>query len=895
MANTKPGGEKITPMMQQFNKAKRAHPDALLFFRMGDFYELFYEDAKVASSVLGIALTSRSKGDGGVPMAGVPVKAYEQYLFKLIRAGYKVAICDQIEDPRDAKGIVDRAVTRIVTAGTITEEELLESGRSNFLLAVVPGTGREKKNSARDGLAWIDMSTGAFCSADATPENLADEVGRIEPAEIIIPEAHADPAAPFMRALRAASTAPITPVSDWLFESTSALGALFEHFGVNTLRGFGIDDGSPGIQAAGAALCYIRDTQMDKPLQIKSLSPYLREEHLFLDRPSRACLELVVNQQDGGKENTLLACLDRTKTPMGSRLLREWILLPSTNLEGIASRQSGVEELFDNPSLKSELGEALGRIFDIQRITTKILANRANARDLVNLRQSIGELPHLMTLLKGVYSDFLFRCGSRLDALEDAGALLEEALVDNAPATLKEGGVIREGYNAELDEIRAIRSEGKGFIKSFQEREIERTGITKMKVGYNRVFGFYIEITNANRDAIPADYIRKQTLKNAERYITPELKEYEVKVLTSDERIKEIEYRLFQEIREKLCDESAVLQRVAAAVAEIDVIRSLAEAAALNGYVRPGVSNGDGIDIKEGRHPGLELAMEHGEFVPNDACFGKDRRLIILTGPNMAGKSTYLRQTAIIVVMAQIGSFVPAASAELGPVDRIFTRVGASDDLARGSSTFMVEMEETANILHNATERSLIILDEVGRGTSTFDGLSLAWAISEYIHDKIGARTLFATHYHQLTQAADEFRRAANLSIAVREWENRIIFLRRIIEGGTDKSYGIHVARLAGIPAKVLNRAADVLRELELRSPDLAFGAFGKGGGKTRGQLNLFRSARPSPSPEPAAPAAAPDDPVREELAALDIERTSPIEALLALKKLKELLDKSTS
>ncbi len=876
MAETKSTGDKPTPMMKQFNMAKREHPDALIFFRMGDFYELFYDDAKVASRLLGIALTSRSKGDPVIPMAGVPVKAYEQYLFKLIRAGHKVAICDQMEDPRDAKGIVDRAVTRIVTAGTITEEELLDGARSNFLLAVSPGTGRGRDSAGRlMGLAWIDMSTGSFHTAPAAAENLTDEVTRIEPAEVIFPESFADPAGELMTALRAGTDAPLTPVSDWSFEAGHALDTLKEHFSVSSLRGFGLNDGDVGIPAAGAALEYVQNTQMDKPVQISLLKPFVGTDHLLFDRSSRSALELVANSRDGSRADTLLHCLDGTKTPMGGRLLREWILHPSMDRERIEARQRGVEELFGNPSLRADLGEALSNIFDIQRITTKILANRANARDLVNLRQSIQMMPLLMEILKNTCSDILFECRSRLDTLDETGALLEKAFTDNPPPTLREGGLFRKGYNGELDELRSIRSEGRDYIQRFQEREIERTGIAKLKVGHNKVFGFYIEITNANKDLIPDDYIRKQTLKNAERYITPELKEYEVKVLTSDERIKTLEYRLFQEVRQEICGEAEILQRTAEAVAALDVFRSLAEAAALHGYVRPVLSDESGIRIIDGRHPIVELAMDKGEFVPNDIEFGADLRLIILTGPNMAGKSTYLRQAALIVLMAQMGSFVPAKSAEIGLVDRIFTRVGASDDLTRGSSTFMVEMEETANILRNATERSLIILDEVGRGTSTFDGLSLAWAASEHIHDKIGARTLFATHYHQLTGVADELSRAANLSVAVREWEKEIIFLRKIVPGGTDKSYGIHVAKLAGIPPAVIERAHGLLRELELKSPDLC----ASGGRKeiTQGevQLGLF----------PAGP-----DPVRMELAGIDPDETTPAEALSLIRKLKDLL-----
>jgi DNA mismatch repair protein MutS len=861
-------GETLTPMMRQFKAAKKAHPDCLLFFRMGDFYELFFEDAKVASQVLGIALTSRSKSDGGVPMAGVPVKAYEQYLFKLIRKGYKVAICDQIEDPRFAKGIVDRAVTRIVSAGTLTEEELLDQNRNNFLLAVAPG----KKAF---GLAWIDLSTAAFEVCETA--ELSDELNRIDPAEILIPEA--DPAASIYTKLRGMTGAPITPVNAFVFERNDALDALKGHFNVRTLEGFGVDETSLGVRAAGAVLHYIKETQRGKPDQIRSLTPYRADRFLTLDKPSRRSLELVGNMRDGTSSDTLLGCLNFTATAMGGRLLRQWILQPSARLEEITRRHDGVDELYRDPGLMQSLKEALGRIFDIERITTKIVANRANARDLANLRQSVEALPSLIALLAQAQSPLLAESRSSLDALEEVGRLLHEAIVDLPPATIKDGGIIREGFHAELDGLRALRSEGKGFINAFQEREIERTGISNLKVGYNKVFGFYIEITNAHKDVIPEDYIRKQTLKNAERYITPELKEYEVKVLTSDERARDLEFELFDQVRKEAAGHADRLQRVAAAVAGIDVIRGLAEAALEHCYVRPVMSDDESIHIKEGRHPVLENMPDMEAFVPNDTVLDEEKRLIILTGPNMAGKSTYLRQNGLIVLMAQMGSFVPAASARIGLVDRIFTRVGASDDLARGSSTFMVEMVETANILNNATEKSLLILDEVGRGTSTFDGLSLAWAISEYIQRKIGARTLFATHYHQLIRLSEEMEGVANLSTAVREWKNDIVFLRKIVEGGTDRSYGIHVARLAGVPDTVLTRAGEILQEIEALSPDIG-----------RHEAARIAPVVPPPSRRQASLFKDEMDRVREALEKVDIEATTPLQALMKLKELKDLL-----
>ncbi|MFH2000408.1 MAG: DNA mismatch repair protein MutS [Planctomycetota bacterium] len=870
MKNTQ--GETLTPMMRQFKSAKKAHPDCLLFFRMGDFYELFFDDAKTASQVLGIALTSRSKGEGGVPMAGVPVKAYEQYLFKLIRKGFKVAICDQIEDPKFAKGIVDRAVTRIVSAGTLTEEELLDRNRNNFLMAIAPG--RKKA-----GIAWIDLSTATFLVSEAPMKSISDELNRIDPSEILITEATADPSASLYATVRSLCNAPITPITDYVFDRMDALDALRIHFNVRTLEGFGVDEASMGIGAAGAILHYLKETQRGKPDQVRALIPYQPAQYLTLDRPSRRSLELVANMRDGSVSHTLLSCLDYTATAMGGRLLRDWILLPSAHLETLRKRTEGVDELFQTPALQDDLNQCLQKIFDLERITTKIVANRANGRDMANLRQSVDALPQLMHLLGGLSSDIVAEYGSRLCALDEMGSLLHRAIVEQPPATLKEGGIIAQGYNEELDELRAIRSEGRGFIKRFQERETERTRIPNLKVGYNRVFGFYIEITHAHKNLIPDDYIRKQTLKNAERYITPELKEYEVKVLTSDERAKELEFTLFDEIRGEVAQQAEILQQVASAVAGIDVIRALAEAATVNSYVRPVVNDGNRIHIIEGRHPVLERMPEVEAFVPNDALLDDEGRLIILTGPNMAGKSTYLRQIGLIVIMAQMGSFVPADSAEIGLVDRIFTRVGASDDLARGSSTFMVEMVETANILNNATDRSLIILDEVGRGTSTFDGLSLAWAISEYIQKKICARTLFATHYHQLTRLSEELQGVKNLSTAVREWQNEIIFLRKIIEGGTDRSYGIHVARLAGVPDRVLVRASEILKEIEVLSPDI-------------GVSIPMKNAPNLPLPKKRQATLFNDEMryIREALEKIDIDATSPMQALIRLKEIKDML-----
>jgi len=800
-----------TPMMKQYRDAKGAHPDAVLFFRMGDFYELFYDDAEKVSRLLGITLTSRSKDASGVriPMAGVPVRSLDQNLARLLRLGQKVAICDQIQDPRDAKGIVDRAVTRVVTPGTLTEENLLSAKDNNYLLALAPGRGRV-------GLAWVDLSTGSFRLQEVEARLALDEIARIAPAECLVPEAETKAANdPVLRGLEQACRAVITRIPGWILDHDYAERTLLDHLGVSTLEGFGCKDTPLGVRAAGAILHYLAETQKTALSHIRRIEIVRAGERMLLDAATQACLELVRPMREGSRDGTLLSVLDRTLTSMGGRLLKSWLLAPLLDVEAIRTRQAAVNELVENGFLRADLRKALLSVYDLERIATKISTQRANARDLLALRQSLDAVPELVRLTRDCVSELLASV-AKTPLLEDLCDELTRGIVDEPPLVVKDGGMIREGYHGPLDEIRSLAANAKEWIADFQRREVERTGISTLKVGFNKVFGYYVEITHAHGDRIPEDYQRKQTLKNAERYITPELKEYETKVLTADERARELEYDLFQALREKAASRTRELQEIAAVVARADVLAALADVAERNGYVAPVVDDGDEIKIVAGRHPVLEAGGAGGTFVPNDTHLGGDAgRVLILTGPNMAGKSTYIRQAALLVLMAQIGSFVPASSARIGAVDRVFTRMGAADELFLGKSTFMVEMTETANILNNGTRKSLIILDEVGRGTSTFDGLSIAWAVTEHICRKIGAKTLFATHYHELTDLADQFPEVENANVLVREWGDEVVFLHRIGPGATDKSYGIHVARLAGLPGSVVERARELLHSFE--------------------------------------------------------------------------------
>ncbi|MGC3967084.1 MAG: DNA mismatch repair protein MutS [Pirellulales bacterium] len=796
-----------SPMMQQYFDAKAACPGAVLFFRMGDFYELFHDDAKLAARVLNLALTSRDKGENPVPMAGFPHHQLDGYLGKMITAGHRVAVCEQTEDPRFAKGIVKREVTRIVSPGTVTDDALLDPRESNYLA----GVAMPAKDGAPLGLAWIDLSTGRFQAAQVTAERLNDELARVGPVEILAAEEAELPTTYGNGRML------VTRRPPWAFSQRTAEETLCKHFNTRSLEGFGFGDGDgPGIRAAGAVLEYLLETQKSTLGHIDKLVPYRTGTTLEIDESTRRSLEITRTLRDGKRDGTLLEVLDRTVTAMGSRLLADWVNNPLVDVDLINLRLDAVGELVKHEALSNDIREALKQVYDVQRLLGRISTNRATPRDLSCLGSTLRGLPALKAKLTARNSALLNALESQLDLCPELRARLEGALEDDCPLVSKDGGFIRTGFEAKLDELRELSGGGKQWIARYQATEAERTGISSLKVGFNSVFGYFIEITNTHRDKAPAEYIRKQTVKNAERYITPELKEYEEKVLTAEQQAKDLEYELFLKLRDAAQAESRRLSATAGVLAEIDVLSALATLARERGYCRPTMTTDAKLRIVGGRHPVLDSTLPQGAFVPNDVVMGEDAGLVMLiTGPNMAGKSTYIRQSALLTLMAQIGSYVPAKDAVIGAADRIFARVGASDELSRGQSTFMVEMTETARILHGATGRSLVILDEIGRGTSTYDGVSLAWAVVEYLHEHIGCRTLFATHYHELTDLSQSLADVRNLNVAVREWEDEVVFLHKIIEGAADKSYGIHVARLAGVPREVVDRAKQILAHLE--------------------------------------------------------------------------------
>ncbi len=800
-------------MFDQYLSAKKDHPDALMFFRMGDFYEMFFEDAQIASRVLGITLTCRNKNaDNPIPMAGIPVKAADGYLAKMIRAGYRVAICEQVEDPRKAKGLVARKVVRIVTPGTLTEDDVLDERSNNFLAAVMPG----KKQY---GLAWVDLSTGLFEVTEVIRDKLCDEVARLSPAEILLPEDERGLEGGIELALRETTPAMATFTPRWAYGRETAYEALTRHFGTSNLSGFDCETlGAEGIGAAGAILHYLGETQRVALRHIRTLRRLHPGLHMHLDRATQHCLELSRTLRGLRGSGTLLGVLDETRTAMGSRLLASWIRSPLVQIEAINARLDAVQSLYDADGVRARLRQSLRDVADLERIASRLGCERAGARDLAALGRSLTAIPPVIALLEQLNAPALRRQIGELDPLTELSALIERALVDDPPMTLKEGGLIRTGYHDELDELHGIKRDARSWIAEYQARLASESGIDSLKVGYNRVFGYYVEVTHSNASRVPDSFIRRQTLKNAERYITPELKEFEEKALSADERIRELEYDLFLELRAQAAAALARIQDTARALAHLDLIQTLAEVARERRYVRPILDDGVALEIVAGRHPVLELSER--QFVPNDTHIERLHPIQILTGPNMAGKSTYIRQVALIVLMAQTGSFVPAETARIGLVDRIFTRIGSADELSKGNSTFMVEMNETANILNHATERSLVILDEVGRGTSTFDGVAIAWALTEYLRSEIVARTLFATHYHELTDLARIYPEVVNYQVAVRDEGQRVIFLHRITAGGTDRSYGIHVAQLAGIPTEVITRATEILERLEKDAPD---------------------------------------------------------------------------
>ena len=819
--------EKLTPMMQQYLAVRRElPPGTFLLFRLGDFYEMFGEDAVEASRILNVALTKR----GTTPMCGVPFHAARGYIEKLIAAGWRAAICDQVGEVTAGK-LVRREISQILSPGTL-DDFGLDDRKPNFLAAL-------SKRGDAHGLAYCDLSTGEFrlTELDSLPA-LLDELARVSPAEILVPDHQAS---------EFSAVSPQSPLDGYAFEPEPAAELLRTHFKVHSLDGFGCADLPAATGAAGALLHYIT-RQMRRPAgHLRRLQPYRRSEFLILDAATQSHLELV--QSRAGRQMTLLGALDTTRTPMGARLLRDWILHPLRNAEAIERRQEAIAALLDNAMLLGDLRSRLADIRDIERATSRLGGPSGNARDLAALAQSLELIPPLAASLGGadsfrLPSPLLSGLVESLHALPELSEKLRQAIVAEPPAILRDGGFIETGFDPALDELRAASLEGKGWIAALQEREIERTGIKSLKVRFTSVFGYFIEITKANLPSVPADYIRKQTTVNGERFVTPELKEMEGKILGADERARAREIEIFGELRAAVLAELSKLQESAATLAVLDVLCSMAETARLHGYCRPEIDDSEILEITEGRHPVLDRQMEGSRFVPNDTHLGTDgKKFAIITGPNMAGKSTYIRQTALLALMAQTGSFVPAKSMRLGLTDRIFTRVGANDDLARGQSTFMVEMNETANILNNATAKSLVILDEIGRGTSTFDGLSIAWSVAEHLHDQIGCRALFATHYHELTDLERTRPGVLNLNVAVREWNDQIVFLRKIVPGRADQSYGIQVARLAGLPDSIIARAKEILGNLE------------KSELNTEGQPALAKSSRKRLTPDPAASA----------------------------------------
>lgn len=869
----------LTPMMRQYLEIKAEHPDSILFFRLGDFYEMFLDDAVKASRILDIALTSRNRNADGteVPLCGVPFHSATPYIAKLIEAGEKVAICEQVEDPKLAKGIVRREVVKVVTPGLVVDSESLSPKENNYLLAISGDSG------AKFGLSFLDLSTGEFRVTELEgADAAAAELICVNPREVLLPASFRD--GPGERELAAATAERmISYLDDWVFDPDYCLRLFNGHFGAASPDALGCGGLKEGLSAAGAILHYLGETQMGKAPHVRRITPYRTREFLVLDEATRRNLELTATLADGKRKGSLLGLMDRTSTAMGGRKMRQWINHPLVNSDLIAERQDAVEELLDDPARRGEISSLLSGVYDLERLNGRISLASASAKDLAALKDSLLRLPAVKEKLAGSSSGLLRRLDAEIDPLEDMASLIAAGIVETPPFVLREGGIIADGYNAELDGLRAVSREGKAFIARLEAKERSRTGIGSLKVRYNKVFGYYIEVTKANLSGVPADYTRRQTLANAERFITPELKEYEDKVLGAEERIADLEYSLFQEIRELVAAECERIARSADRLATADVICALAELAHDRGYCRPVVDDGDVIDISEGRHPVIEAIGLKERFVPNDALLDNEvNQIIVITGPNMAGKSTFMRQVALIVLMAQIGGFVPAASARIGIVDRIFTRVGATDNLARGQSTFMVEMSEAANILRNATPKSLVVLDEIGRGTSTFDGVSIAWAVAEYLHDTPGhaAKTLFATHYHELTELEVTRERVKNYNIAVREWNDQIIFLRRIVPGGTSHSYGIQVARLAGVPLEVIERAREILRNLE--KGEYAEGGIPRISRGKKGDLNMI-------SPQLSLFETT-KDLLRQRLKGINVSNLTPLEALNILDELKRMV-----
>jgi DNA mismatch repair protein MutS len=863
--------ENLTPLMRQYNELKSKYRDCLLFFRLGDFYEMFYDDAVIASKVLNITLTSRNK-DTNVPLCGVPHHSAQVYLKRLLDAGFKVAICEQLEDPAKAKGIVKRDVVRVLTPGTITDQDILEPKENNFLMSVFI-----KEDIF--GISYADLSTGElFCAEFSLNDiSISEEIREVSPKELIFSEELRE--SNIIKNLKSEFPGIMfTFIEREKFNLKNCRQLLIEHFKGTSVYGPGIEDKYAAISAVGACLFYLIETQKGNIGNITSINFRTPGESMIIDEATRRNLEVFVSMMKGNKEGTLIEIIDRTETAMGGRLLRKWLLSPLQNKNEIVMRQDAVTEMCDEPLLREKVRDALSKINDIERLLSKAMTGSITPKDVVALRESLRFAGRLKELLSGVHSQLLVLIKEEISGYEELLRELDLSITDDPPVHLKDGMVIRKGYNKELDDLRTIAYEGQKWIANLEAGERKRTGINSLKVGYNRVFGYYIEVTRPNLHLVPQNYIRKQSLANAERFITEELKNFEEKVLTANEKIIELESALFNEVRNKIINSSSILKKLAKGIASIDVIVSLADVAVTENYTRPVFVDTTEIKIKDGRHPVIEKYTGRENFIPNDILLDNEsNQILIITGPNMAGKSTVIRQVGLIVLLAHIGSFVPASEVRLGIVDRLFARVGAMDELARGRSTFMVEMQETAYILRQATKRSLILLDEIGRGTATFDGISIAWAVAEYIHDTLGTMTLFATHYHELTELALTKERIKNWTISVREWNDKIIFLRKLIPGGANRSFGIQVGKLAGLPEDVVIRAREILTNLEKGEFDYTgkprIAKRNKDEGVAPSQLTFFTDINAE---------------IIEELKKIDIDSLTPIDALNILNDLKK-------
>lgn len=865
--------KKLTPAMKQFFHFKEKYPDAILFFRMGDFYETFYDDAKTCSRVLGLTLTSRGKSDSQpIPLAGVPFHAVDGYLKKMIEAGFKVAVCEQVEDPKTAKGVVKRDVVRVVTPGTLTDDMLLEAKEDNFLCSISLGMN----DSAT--LSWVDVSTGHFFVQQLPESHLINELTRLSPKECLVADSRGELFEAELKKLTATiqqqTEAVITERPVWYFDPYQARQRLLKHFGTNTLEGFGISEqDNELIIPAGAVIEYLNETQKTALGHIQSLRVIKRRNFLQIDPVSLRSLEILQTIRSEARQGSLLHNLDATQTGMGGRMFRYWLCMPLSDVDSIVKRQDCIEELKHHPEDLDQMRQCLSGISDTERIAARVSTLRCSPRDLLALAGTLGKIPELRELTETFQSARLQALALQCDSMDELTEVLTASIDPNCPTHLRDGGVIRAGFSEELDHLRSVGKDGQSWLAAYQKEQMDLTGIPNLKVGFNRVFGFYIEVGRAYSDKVPADYVRKQTIKNAERYITDALKKYEVEALGAEEKALDLEVRLFEDLRQKTCQYVERLQKLADTVAHLDCLCSLAHVAYRRHYVRPRITDGKELIIKEGKHPVL-AEMLGSEFVANDVDLGgSEADIAVITGPNMSGKSTYIRQTALLVLMAQTGSFIPAAEATIGLVDRIFTRVGASDELVRGQSTFMVEMTETANIVNNATDSSLVILDEIGRGTSTYDGLSLAWAITEYIANQIQCRTLFATHYHELTELSELFKNIKNCNVAVREWADEVVFLHQILPGGTDKSYGIHVAKLAGLPHPILARSKEILQDLEDTFQKEAAGEhLAKHKTKEPDQDTLFVKRHKT---------------VLDRLSSMDINNLTPLQAMNLLNEIK--------